>query len=120
MSRIPLYITRDVECFSRAQRECCVCVALGPVSREGWVDVVVQPPPSPFRRHSFGCACCARDGLTVLLGGLFQEYVRGVRQFDALVLEVTSSEYDDVQTLLRQDALLSARYDVQVEELKEE
>ncbi|GBR46386.1 hypothetical protein AA106556_1092 [Neokomagataea tanensis NBRC 106556] len=56
----------------------------------------------------------------MLLGGLFQEYVRGVRQFDALVLEVTSSEYDDVQTLLRQDALLSARYDVQVEELKEE
>ena len=62
MSRIPLYIARDVECFSQAQRERCVCVAVaaGQVSREGWADVVVQPPPSPFRRHSLGCACCVR------------------------------------------------------------
>lgn len=121
MSRIPLYLAEDLARYTPAQRRHSVCVAMvrGVSVGDGWADVVVQPPTSPFRRHNAGCACCVRDGLTVFLGGLFQERVRGLRQFEAIVLEVMPSERDDVRGLLRQDALLAARYVVQDEELKE-
>lgn len=128
MSRIPLYIRCDVSEFAPSFRRTALLIAecsdagrpVAPVpvvtpAVAGWYDRFRLPPPSPFRRrHDSGCPCCAREGLTLLLAGIFQDRILERRHFEAVVIQVGPGEYDDMKALLANDGLLSARYAVSV------